>query len=176
LEQAEIEDPRGNQLIQVHLEKGCRMEAVVPVLGEHCTWNSDIRSCHTLHTFKNTSEHTCSVSLNLKPPAPPYPLQVFKALYKCCIIIIIINRWSSSRLRGNIAAEILCGQISFLMSTGRNNHYTSLHFTRVVDDAKCIVVTRVCVCLSVRGRMPTLLHRPRCNLGEWYGMPLVVHY
>jgi len=27
---------------------------------------------------------------NLKPPAPPYPLQDFKALYKCCIIIIII--------------------------------------------------------------------------------------
>jgi len=24
------------------------------------------------------------------PPAPPYPLQDFKALYKCCIIIIVI--------------------------------------------------------------------------------------
>ena len=49
-----------------------------------------------------------------------------------------------------------------------------LHFARVVDDAKCIVVTRVC--LSVRGRMPTLLHGPGCNLGEWWGCPLVVHY
>ena len=42
------------------------------------TWNSllsDIRSCHTLHTFKNTSKHTCADSHNLKPPAPPYPLQ-----------------------------------------------------------------------------------------------------
>jgi len=28
--------------------------------------------------------------LNLKPPAPLYPLQDFKALYKYCIIIIII--------------------------------------------------------------------------------------
>ena len=29
--------------------------------------------------------------------------------------------------------------------------------------------TRLCVyvCLSVRGRMPTLLHGPGCNLGEW---------
>ena len=27
------------------------------------------------------------------------------------------------------------------------------------------------VCLSVRGRMPTLLHGPGCNLGEWSGMP-----
>jgi len=27
------------------------------------------------------------------------------------------------------------------------------------------------VCLSVRGRMPTLLHGPGCNLGNWQGMP-----
>jgi len=30
---------------------------------------------------------------------------------------------------------------------------------------------RLCVCVSIRGRMPTLLHGPGCNLGEWYGMP-----
>jgi len=55
------------------------------------TWNSlpsDIRSCHTLHTFKNTSKHTCLDRLSLKPPAPLYPLQDFKTLYKYCIIII----------------------------------------------------------------------------------------
>jgi len=54
---------------------------------------------------------------------------------------------------------------------------TLLHFARVVDDAKCIVVTSVCVsvCVSVRGRMPTLLHGPGCNLEEWYGI-IVVHY
>ena len=43
----------------------------------------------------------------------------------------------------------------------------------------------LCVCLSVRGRMPTLLHGPGCNLGEWQillivhnqgAAPLVVHY
>ena len=39
-----------------------------------------------------------------------------------------------------------------------------LHFTWVVEHEKCIVVTRICV--SVRGRMPTL-----CNLGVWSGMP-----
>jgi len=27
-----------------------------------------------------------------KEAAPPHPLQDFKALYKCCIIIIMINR------------------------------------------------------------------------------------
>jgi len=25
--------------------------------------------------------------------------------------------------------------------------------------------------VSVRARMPTLLHGPGCNFGEWYGMP-----
>jgi len=51
-----------------------------------------------------------------------------------------------------------------------------------IDDAKCIVVTRVClcvcafVCLSLRGRMPTLLHGSGCNLGSGRGCPLVVHY
>jgi len=38
------------------------------------------------------------------------------------------------------------------------------------------VCVSVCVCVSVRARMPTLLHGPGCNVGEWYGMPLVVHY
>jgi len=28
------------------------------------------------------------------------------------------------------------------------------------------------VCVSVRGRMPTLLHGTECYLGEWKGMPL----
>jgi len=30
----------------------------------------------------------------------------------------------------------------------------------------CVCVC-VSVCVSVRGGMPTLLHGPRCNLGEW---------
>jgi len=36
---------------------------------------------------------------------------------------------------------------------------------------------RVClsVCVSVCGRMPTLLHGPGCNLGNCRGCPLVVH-
>jgi len=35
---------------------------------------------------------------------------------------------------------------------------------------------RLCVCLSVRGRMPTLLHGPGCNLGSGRGCPLIVQY
>ena len=35
----------------------------------------------------------------------------------------------------------------------------------------------VSVCVSVGGRIPTLMHGPGCNLGKWYsGCPLVVHY
>ena len=30
---------------------------------------------------------------------------------------------------------------------------------------------RLCVCVSVRRRIPTLLHGPGCNLGEWQGVP-----
>jgi len=33
----------------------------------------------------------------------------------------------------------------------------------------------LCVCLTVHHRIPALLHGPGCNLGEWYGVPLVVH-
>ena len=53
-----------------------------------------------------------------------------------------------------------------------------LHFAWVVDDAKCIVVTRVClfvylrVCLSVcvcPWPLPILLHGPGCNLGNGIG-------
>ena len=37
------------------------------------------------------------------------------------------------------------------------------------SQAKCIVATAICVpaCLYVPYHSPTLLHRPRCNFGEW---------
>jgi len=43
----------------------------------------------------------------------------------------------------------------------------SLHFARGPAEAKCILVTAVClsVCLSVPRRIPTLLHGAGCNLG-----------
>jgi len=47
-----------------------------------------------------------------------------------------------------------------------------LHFAWGVAKAKCILVTCVSMCLYDPWRMPTLLHGPRCNLGEWYGVPL----
>jgi len=56
--------------------------------------------------LKNTSKHTCLDSLNLKPPAPPYPLQDFKALYKYCIIIIIIIKRLSRGSTGTVRMTI----------------------------------------------------------------------
>jgi len=50
----------------------------------------------------------------------------------------------------------------------------SLHFMWVVYDTKCIVVTRVCV--SVRGRMPTLAWTRDVTWRTGRGCPLVVHY
>jgi len=61
----------------------------------------------------------------------------------------------------------------------------SLHFARVADDARCIVVTRVCVsvclsvCLSVRLSAAACLHyctHPDTTWGSGRGCPLVVHY
>ena len=47
----------------------------------------------------------------------------------------------------------------------------SLHFAWVVDDSKCILVTRVCVCVTVPCGIPTVLHGTGCNLAELYGVP-----
>jgi len=43
------------------------------------------------------------------------------------------------------------------------------------DHARLSLSLCLSVCLSVRGRMPTLLHGPGCNLGSGRGCPLVVH-
>jgi len=57
--------------------------------------------------------------------------------------------------------------------------FNLLHFAWVVDDAKCIVVTSVClsVYLSVPRHFPTLLHGPPdVTWRNGRGCPLVVHY
>ena len=54
-----------------------------------------------------------------------------------------------------------------------------LHFARVVDDAKCIVVTRLCVCPCVCLSIAVCPHYctdPDVTWGRGRGCPLVVHY
>ena len=98
------------------------------------TWNSlpsDIRTCHNVHTLKNTSKHTCSDSLSLKPPAPLYRLQDFKALHKYCIIIIIINI-KLTLLRTLIMRTHFCSsKLSKVL-----NHYTNVRMTNIMENSK----------------------------------------
>ena len=50
------------------------------------------------------------------------------------------------------------------------------YISRESKTTRNVLWSRASVCLSVRGRIPTLLHGPGCNLEEWQGCPLVVHY
>ena len=58
-----------------------------------------------------------------------------------------------------------CRSISYsLVDTEKDNNYIS---SEAQPRRKCL-----CVCLSLAGRrIPTVLHGPRCNLEEWYGVP-----
>ena len=76
----------------------------------------------TLYTPSKNPKHTCSDSLDLKPPAPLYPLQDFKAIYKYCIIIIFLNalrcispRAKNKKLKTNIVVARGPGLISYNM-------------------------------------------------------------
>jgi len=62
-----------------------------------------------------------------------------------------------------------------MRSLSSSSSSSSLHFAWGIAEAKCILVTAVCVfvCLTVPRRIPTVLHRPGCKLGK--GCPLVVH-
>jgi len=57
----------------------------------------------------------------------------------------------------NVICCVKCVKITFRVSDRRREMYSG-H-------------ARLCVCLSVRGRMPKLLQGPGCNLGEWQGVP-----
>jgi len=91
--------------------------------------------------------------------------------FVCDIAVLVLKRdvklQPTNQPAGYIPRRYTLDAVTRL-STNRARR-TVITFARVVDDAKCIVVTRVCVfvCLSVRGRTPTLLHGPGCNLGAW---------
>ena len=76
--------------------------------------------------------------------------------------------------------EVPRGQDAYRNEKHVSCSVASLRFAWVIDDAKCILVTRVClsVCVSVHSHMPTLLHGPRCNLvsGRVCPLALVVQY
>jgi len=54
-------------------------------------------------------------------------------------------------------------------SGSRVTGYTNNYISRESKTTRSVLWSRASVCLSVsvRGRMPTLLHGLGCNLGEW---------
>ena len=68
----------------------------------------------------------------------------------------------------NVFQLLVFQLITFCVSRRRRKMYCG--------HARLSVCVCLSVCVSVRGRTPTLLHGPGCNLGRGRGCPLVVHY
>ena len=82
---------------------------------------------------------------------------------------LTVERSECSELLPQFLLAMLQSLSCSLLCNAVNKTVKSL--TRFLHFAKCIVVTRsVClsVCVSVRGRTPTLLHGPRCNENPSY--------
>jgi len=80
---------RNNAGCSVCISWGSEYNTCTELCKQLCnTW----RKCgiHDLFALYTPSKHTCLDSLSLKPPAPLYPLQDFKALYKYSIIILLL--------------------------------------------------------------------------------------
>jgi len=142
----------------------------------YCTRKPPIETHRPVVTYLQFSIQVCFSILSLCRPRPALPA-------------------SHAHVRQGHIPQLICGFNSSIDRLHRIVLYYSaffanklhhnvllLHFTWVVGDAKCIVVTRVylCVCvsvyLSVHGRIPTLLHGPECNLGNGRWCPLVAHF
>ena len=104
--------------------------------------------CFSVGMWPRTDRHTDA--------RDNYTFRVVYDLAKCNDVLRV-HLWQLSFLLESLWSD--CGIDSSLW----------LHFACVVDDAKCIVGTGVCVsvCVSVRGRMPTLKHKPDVT----WGMP-----
>jgi len=76
----------------------------------------------------------------------------------CCVhrLALVYRIFSASRF------------ITFRVSRRRREMY--------IGHARLCVFVCLSVCLSVRRRIPALLHGPGCNLKEWQRFPLVLHY
>jgi len=92
--------------------------------------------------------------------------------------------WSSLYYSGRSDLEwglsrFICHQL--FLAVPQCTMFVYLSFARVIDDAKCILVTRVCLCVSVCIflSLAACLHYctdPDITWGNGNGCPLVVHY
>jgi len=81
---------------------------------------------------------------------------------------------SLRRWRQYLYCQLWLRQVGPQGYTSETHAHLFIHAYIYFISAKCILVTRGCV--SVPRRIPTLLPRPWCNLGNDRGCPLVVHY
>ena len=129
---------------------------------------------------------------------------VFGFMYKFCTLFInkytstlLITRTTNTQVHycsvnrkrrfENLSAYLMQTHICIFGPQGAVQMLLLLHFAWVVDDAKCIVVTRVCVsvcvclcvclsvCLSAAVR-PHYCTDPDVTWERGRGCPLVVHY
>ena len=91
-----------------------------------------------------------------------------------------ILHWSHLSFWGNQLTQIRMENVGLISETERRELMWSLRYTWVIDDAKCIVVTLVCVsvclcvCLSTAA-CPHYCMNPDVTWGSGRGCPLVVH-
>ena len=112
-------------------------------------------------------------------------------LLSSCLILGEVSYWKTSHVHFKSSVVYHCVPLprsADLLTSNIRSRYKVITVVITfgvsrIYDAKCIVVTRVCVpvclcvCLSVRGRMPTLFCTdPDVTWRSGRGCPLVVHY
>jgi len=78
-----------------------------------------------------------------------------------------------------MTASMTVGLLAWYILLSATHFLKLLHFARVVDDAKCIMVTRVCFCLSVCLSLTAFPHYctdPNVTWRNGSGCPLVAYY
>jgi len=90
------------------------------------------------------------------------------------VVVVIIRPYYSTSWMQPVATDRVAWSVSWSITTVSPEHFRLLSVYSIVTF--CVSRrrrkmycshTRLSVCLSVRGRTPTLLHGPGCNLGTW---------
>jgi len=83
---------------------------------------------------------------------------------ECTLSLQSIHRFQSSH--GSLWRRVV-SSVTFRVRRSRSEMYSG---------HGCLCALCLCVCLSVPRHIPTLLHKPRCKLGNGREYPAVVHY
>jgi len=86
--------------------------------------------------------------------------------HRCCTVGSVLSVAMSHATWRPTAASVTMTAVRFTSQLYLFIYFITFRVSRRPREM-CCGHARLCVCLSVRGRMPTLLHGPGCNLGEW---------